>query len=189
MTTPQTTQKADAIRALRENGVDHTLNEAGVPKFLERKDSPEAALRRQMQADADKHRATAARLPIVTHPPRVGAALKPTPMTATKPLPIEATKQEKTMTPNTATNGTTKKTAPAAAKAKPKAKRTATEVRPGSKLEKIVKLLTRKQGCTAKEILDVCKWPSVSVPQQARAAGLKLIKQKNGDGVTVYRAG
>lgn len=61
-------------------------------------------------------------------------------------------------------------------------------VRAGSKLEIIVKLLTREGGCTTKDILKATGWPAVSVPQQARAAGLKLRKEKR-DGVTYYSAG
>ena len=53
-------------------------------------------------------------------------------------------------------------------------------IRPGSKLEIVVGLLKRKEGCTAAEILSACQWPSVSVPQQARAAGLTLRQQKDG---------
>jgi hypothetical protein len=60
-------------------------------------------------------------------------------------------------------------------------------VRPGSKLETIVALLTRAGGCTTKDILEATEWPAVSVPQQARAAGLKLRKEKR-DGVTYYSA-
>ena len=58
-------------------------------------------------------------------------------------------------------------------------------VRPGSKLEIVVGLLTRKEGCTTAEILAQCQWPSVSVPQQARAAGLRLRQEKDGK-VTRY---
>lgn len=50
-------------------------------------------------------------------------------------------------------------------------------VRPGSKLETIVSMLRRKEGCTAAEVLKATGWPSVSMPQQARAAGLKLSKE------------
>jgi hypothetical protein len=60
-------------------------------------------------------------------------------------------------------------------------------VRPGSKLETIVGLLTREGGCTSDDILKATDWPSVSVPQQARSAGLKLRKEKR-DGVTHYSA-
>lgn len=60
-------------------------------------------------------------------------------------------------------------------------------VRPGSKLEIVVELLIRKGGCTTADILAATGWPSVSVPQQAKAAGLTLRKEKK-DGVTVYSA-
>lgn len=60
-------------------------------------------------------------------------------------------------------------------------------VRTGSKLETIVALLTRAGGCTTKDILEATEWPSVSVPQQARSASLKLRKEKR-DGVTHYSA-
>lgn len=60
-------------------------------------------------------------------------------------------------------------------------------VRAGSKLETIVKLLKREEGCTTADVLKATGWPSVSMPQQAKAAGLQLLKEKKG-GVTVYRA-
>ncbi len=60
-------------------------------------------------------------------------------------------------------------------------------VRPGSKLEIVVGLLTRKEGCTTAMALAQTGWPSISMPQQARAAGLTLTKEKK-DGVTVYHA-
>lgn len=77
----------------------------------------------------------------------------------------------------------------AKAKASRNSARAATEsgVRPGSKLEAIVGLLQRDGGCTTADILAKTGWPSVSVPQQAKAAGLKLKKEKV-DGVTRYSA-
>lgn len=67
--------------------------------------------------------------------------------------------------------------------------RVRTEVgpRPGTKLAKIVGMLKRPTGCTAAEVMKACKWPSVSMPQQAKAAGLRLKKEKV-HGVTRYRA-
>lgn len=79
---------------------------------------------------------------------------------------------------------TTKSKARNAVKGKSKAE----GVRPGSKLETIVKLLQRAKGCTTKDVLEATGWPAVSMPQQAKAAGLKLIKEKDG-AVTRYRAG
>lgn len=58
-------------------------------------------------------------------------------------------------------------------------------VRPGSKLEIVVGLLTRAAGCTAADVLKATDWPAVSMPQQARAAGLTLRQEKNGK-VTRY---
>ena len=60
-------------------------------------------------------------------------------------------------------------------------------IRPGSKLEIIADLLRRPEGCTTADILKATDWPAVSVPQQARAAGIKLRKEKR-DRVTVYFA-
>ena len=42
----------------------------------------------------------------------------------------------------------------------------------------IAALLLRKSGTTGAEILAATNWPSVSVPGQAKAAGLKLRKEK-----------
>ena len=50
----------------------------------------------------------------------------------------------------------------------------------GEKLAAISSLLTRKGGCTAADILEATGWPTVSVPAQAKAAGLALTKTKEG---------
>ena len=60
-------------------------------------------------------------------------------------------------------------------------------VRTGTKLERIVGLLKRPQGCTRGEVLKAVKWPSVSLQQQASAAGLRLRVRKV-DGVNRYSA-
>lgn len=49
-----------------------------------------------------------------------------------------------------------------------------------SKVAMIAALLTSKDGCTAADILAATGWPTVSVPAQAKAAGLKLTKTKEG---------
>jgi sRNA-binding protein len=92
-----------------------------------------------------------------------------------------ATTQESSMR-----KSATKKTAAKPAKSVPKtARRTrparvdsARGVRPGSKLEVVVGLLKRKEGCTAAEVLAATDWPAVSMPQMAKAGGLKLRKEK-----------
>lgn len=47
-----------------------------------------------------------------------------------------------------------------------------------TKLAIVAALLLRKSGTTNAEILEVTGWPSVSVPGQAKAAGLTLRKEK-----------
>lgn len=61
-------------------------------------------------------------------------------------------------------------------------------VRPGSKVELIAKLLKRANGCTTADVLKACDWPSVSMPAQAKAAGLKLKKEKDGKVTRYYAA-
>lgn len=87
------------------------------------------------------------------------------------PAPPASTAPAKTKPPKAAAKA--KKVAPAPKPAK-------SGVRPGSKLEIVVGLLTRKQGCTAKDCMDACNWPSISMQQQARAAGLTLRTEKEG---------
>lgn len=55
-----------------------------------------------------------------------------------------------------------------------------------TKLELITALLLRKCGCTNADVLEVTNWPSVSMPQQATAAGLKLRKEKKPGSPTRY---
>ncbi len=61
-----------------------------------------------------------------------------------------------------------------------------------SKVETIGQLLRRKEGCTTAEVLKATGWPAVSMPQQARALGVKLKTEKvdgpNGRRVTRYHA-
>lgn len=57
-----------------------------------------------------------------------------------------------------------------------------------SKVAAIAALLTRPEGTTTAEILKATGWPSVSVPQQAKAAGLKLRKEKEKGSPTRYYA-
>lgn len=59
--------------------------------------------------------------------------------------------------------------------------------REGSKLAIVGKLLARPEGCTTQDVLKATGWPSVSLPQQAKALGVTLKKEKDGN-VTRYRA-
>jgi hypothetical protein len=62
------------------------------------------------------------------------------------------------------------------------AKKVKTTREPGapSKKEVVKNLLLRPEGTTAAEIMAATGWPSVSVPQQARSAGLTLRMEKDG---------
>lgn len=54
-----------------------------------------------------------------------------------------------------------------------------------SKASLAADLLRRPEGATTKEILELTKWPAVSVPAIARSAGLTLRQEKDGK-VTRY---
>jgi hypothetical protein len=54
-----------------------------------------------------------------------------------------------------------------------------------SKVEVIGGLLRRDGGCTAKDVMEATGWPSVSMPAQAKALGVKM-KQKKEGRVTRY---
>lgn len=58
--------------------------------------------------------------------------------------------------------------------------------RQGGKMEIIGRLLARKKGCTADEVKEACGWPSVSMPQQAKALGVTLYKHKDSGKPTRY---
>lgn len=61
-------------------------------------------------------------------------------------------------------------------------------VRSGTKLETVISMLKRPQGCTTKEALEATGWPAISMPQQARAAGIELRKEKEGNATRYYAA-
>lgn len=93
----------------------------------------------------------------------------------------EASEQEES-----AMRKTTKATrAKTRTRVKPSAK---TKGAPKSKVEVIARLLRRPKGCTTADVLKATKWPSVSMPQQAEAAGLKLRKEKDGKVTRYYAA-
>ena len=58
--------------------------------------------------------------------------------------------------------------------------------RPGSKLATVNGLLTREEGCTAREVMAVCAWPSVSMPAMAKALGRVLRREKQGRGTRYW---
>lgn len=105
--------------------------------------------------------------------------------------------QEKTMPTTSApkakkasgkkTAGSKAKTAkPAKAKTAKSTTKTEAKSKAGSKTEIVAKLLQRASGCTGAEILEATGWPTVSVPAMAKAAGLKLKKEKEKGSPTRY---
>lgn len=57
-----------------------------------------------------------------------------------------------------------------------------------TKREQAAALLTRAEGATTKEILDLTGWPAVSVPQLARSSKLTLRQEKDGKVTRYYGA-
>jgi hypothetical protein len=113
-------------------------------------------------------------------------ALKAAIPAASIPAPATPEAQLENRTMKTAKKTTAAKTKSSAKKTKTAAKlkvatkKVAPEVRPGSKTAMVADLLTRPSGCTAAEVLAATGWPTVSMPQQAKAAGLTLRKEKDG---------
>lgn len=54
------------------------------------------------------------------------------------------------------------------------------------KVDIVAALLKREGGCTSRDVMDACGWPSVSMPAQAKAAGLTLTKDKQPGQATRY---
>jgi hypothetical protein len=139
-------------------------------------------------------------------PARKPAAERPAPAPAARQPAPEAPAPDKPKETTVTKTQTTTKKAPAAKKstraAKKAAKVTAAPKTPkaakttengdgpreGSKLAIIYGLLTRKEGCTTKEVLEACKWPAVSMPQQAKALGITLRKEKDGSASRYFAA-
>lgn len=135
--------------------------------------------------------------------PRAPRPVKPGSPTQAAPKPNPApTGAPGPNTPKPEETIVSKKTKKTTAKAKTAAKKTPVRVqapkgaakagnggvRPGSKLEGVVGLLTRKEGCTTAQILELTGWPAVSVPQMAKSAGLTLRKEKTKGEPTRYWA-
>lgn len=126
-------------------------------------------------------------------PPSVQKAIaadfaEPDPEPTTAPASPAAEPTERTMSKKTTKKTSARKPKKTAAAKKPKATPSPDGVRAGSKLAIVVDLLKRPEGCTGAEVLAATGWPSVSMPQQAKAAGLTLSKEKNKGEPTRYRA-
>jgi hypothetical protein len=58
--------------------------------------------------------------------------------------------------------------------------------RVGSKAHQVGQMLLRPEGVTGREICTALNWPSVSIPQQARACGLEFTTQRTGREVRYF---
>lgn len=179
--------------------IDTAEDTPGLPNFLNRnhpnwrttmKPGPkETALREQRKGPeasakvSDVTNISMAELNMT--PPKTNG--RAAPVATAKPEAKPQTKQETTVKTKQKKTSSTKARTRVKAGAKTKAAKTNGSVRPGSKLETIVGLLKRPEGCTTKDVLKATGWPAVSMPQQAKAAGLTLKKEKDGP-VTRYRA-
>lgn len=138
-----------------------------------------------MKSNAEKKPAKAALPPKALYKPAGAAAAakeaKPAKAAAArkdkgaKPAPAKAPKAGK----KTAT------AAPAAPKAAPKPRATRKDGG-DTKRSTAAALLTRPEGTTLKEILDATGWPSISIPQLAKASNLVLRKEKEKGSPTRY---
>jgi hypothetical protein len=194
---PKPGSKEASVRALRE--AEAKAGNPDVPTFLARKTDTQNALRLQMIRDAAEQRRRV-RSPdddrtIPSNPVRSNGPTPP----STSPAKPKAGSVRADTTKETAVTKKAKKTKvqksprPRARKGARKATARATAarrakgtVRPGSKLAAIVGLLQRPEGCTADEVRKATGWPSVSMPQQAKAAGITLAIEKQGK-VNHYR--
>ena len=113
-----------------------------------------------------------------------GAIIDLAQVAAQIPAPAQTT-EESDVAKKTKTKVKAKSKGNGAAKT-PRAKKNPGEVRKGSKTEIVANLLKRKNGCTAAEVLAATEWPAVSMPAIAKAAGLKLRKDKVKGEVTRY---
>jgi Protein of unknown function (DUF3489) len=139
-----------------------------------------ASLRGKQEAEFTRINALRVRNDLPVLPDKYIAKMKPSKPDANDKLFAKAEIQpmEKKMSSKTKTKST--------ARTAVKGKTTAKGNKP-TKTQMILDLLKRKQGCTTADVLKATGWPSVSMPNQARMAGVKLKKEKV-DGVTRYRA-
>lgn len=168
MKAPAPGSKEDDVRRLRLKRADKT----GVVKTPKPNNAPVSASAQPKEktmktAVSKKTKTTKQKLRSVSE---ASANLKAAKKTARKPAAPKTSAKAKT---SAATNARTKVEGATAG------------VRPGSKLEIVANLLKRPEGCTTADAIAGTGWPTLSFPQQAKAAGLVLRKEKEGK-VTRY---
>jgi hypothetical protein len=60
------------------------------------------------------------------------------------------------------------------------------QARPGTKAWRIGQMFLRPEGVTGREVMQAMNWPSVSMPQQARACGIEFTTQRMGREVRYF---
>lgn len=174
---PTTPTKEQQLRALRESRADPTE----IPTFLKR-GHPECVVKTSKPAPGPR---AATQAPVPAAPVTAKEPKGPAPVPAPAPehpAPAEPTKETSTM--RTKTNQRASK-----AKARTPVKAKAKTSSGKSKIDTIAALLKRPGGCTSKDVLKATGWPAVSMPAMAKAAGLKLKKEKpKGAKETIYSA-
>lgn len=182
-------------RQTREQATADAIRAAGVPDILNRFLPENAHLNirkvEPMKAPGPKEAQVRALRTTTAPAPKASAKAQPEAAQAVvapepaAPAPAQSTKESKTMRK---TSSTTKAKARTGVKAKAATTgKKPTGEKPATKLDLIASLLKRKEGCTTADVLKATEWPAVSMPQQAKAAGLKLKKVKEGR-VTRYFA-
>jgi|GEM_PF-2972807 len=196
---PKPGSKEAAVRALRE--AEEKAGNPAIPTFCQRKPTDQSELRLQMIRDADEQRR--ARMTVADDrkvPATTTRTSAPSTMPSTSPAQPKAGSVRAEPVKETTVNTTPQitPTSPTSSPKKPPAKKAAApkKAKPAkaakkaegktSKVEIVAGLLKRKNGCTRKDILSATGWPSVSVGQQATAAGLKLQKVKEGAIIRYY---
>ncbi len=152
---------------------------ASKPRTVE-KDSPEfkAAAEKAKAAPAAKKNAEDAAGRVLN--PLAATALVDDPKKAGVPVELQHQNRKPLTAEQKEKLESVMKNSNARTAVKPAAKtKAATPKKKGeSKTDMIGSMLKRKNGCTTKEVLAATGWPAVSMPQQAKAAGLKLKKVK-----------
>lgn len=180
------------------------MSDLEIPDFLKRTETEEQAEARRAK---QKPRDMTGGLKVHIHeppPPAIAKAIardlgsdkRPPARPAKLPRAValavaENETRNQTMETAMSSKSKSKKSAPKKAKATPKAKAPkadAPAIRPGSKVEMVANLLKRKEGCTTADVLKATGWPTVSMPNQAKQAGLVLKKEKNKGEPTRYYA-
>ena len=162
-TGPTPAEVAAETKKVRKHAAEPT--KADRLKALRESKAADAARKAANLTDADKA-AVAALKKAGAKPASLGAS------------PFDLKKAGAKVKAETQESDVSKKTKTAPKKAAPKKAVNGDGPREGSKTSLVADLLKRKTGCTGAEVLKATGWPTISMPAAAKAAGLKLRKEK-----------